>query len=551
MISGSKNGLLSHFKELFENASLAILITDDRGKIIAINPYALSEFGYKAEELLGKGINILIPEHFLKEKRPLPLTYAENTGDLSWKQEGSLSAVKKNGAELSVEINHSYCENEEGKYVVVLINNISGRKHSEENILKLKNDLEWKVEQRTKDLKETLSKLEITNQELQKAMSFRDAILESAGAIIISTDTTGIVQVFNPEAENELGYKAEELIGKQNALIFHDMAEVENRAKRISNELKKNILAGTEVFFAKARLGLHNEYEWTYLRKNGTRFPVLLTVTALKDEKKEIIGFLGVAIDISKQKKIEKELHDSWDKEKELGDLKSRFVSIASHEFRTPLSTVLSSAYLIEKYTSGEDQPKRQKHLQRIISSVNMLTDILNDFLSLGRIEEGKIHVRYGQFNMPQMMNALIGEIKNTLKKGQAIIYRHEGEQLVKLDVSMVKHIIQNLTSNASKFSAESKPIEIKTQNLADKIILSVKDYGIGISKEDQKHLMERFFRGTNAGNVQGTGLGLYIVSKYAELMGGTLECRSELEKETEFIITFNKSFLYEKNFTD
>jgi signal transduction histidine kinase len=216
-------------------------------------------------------------------------------------------------------------------------------------------------------------------------------------------------------------------------------------------------------------------------------------------------------------------------------------VSMASHEFRTPLSTVLSSAYLIEKYAGGgEDQSKREKHLQRIISSVNMLTDILNDFLSVGKIEEGKIQVRLTEFNLQELIISTAEEIKNNLRQKQEIIYHHTGNTIVLMDSSLLKHIVMNLISNASKFSPENCPIEIHTVCDDKQIILSVKDRGIGISKEDQQHLMERFFRGTNAGNIQGTGLGLHIVSKYAELMNGSVECKSELEKGTEFVITFN-----------
>ena len=235
------------------------------------------------------------------------------------------------------------------------------------------------------------------------------------------------------------------------------------------------------------------------------------------------------------------QLEIALEKEKDLGELKSRFVSMASHEFRTPLSTVLSSSYLIEKYATTDDQPKREKHLQRIVSSVEMLTDILNDFLSLGKIEEGKIQVRLTEFNIQELITAIAGEIKNNLKKQQKMHYHHEGNPVVLLDTSLLKHIIMNLVSNASKFSPEASPIEIKTIGYDHHITLSVKDHGIGISKDDQKHLMERFFRGANAGNIQGTGLGLHIVSKYAELMNGTVECKSELGKGTEFVITFNK----------
>ena len=169
---------------------------------------------------------------------------------------------------------------------------------------------------------------------------------------------------------------------------------------------------------------------------------------------------------------------------------------MASHEFRTPLSTVLSSAYLIEKYTTTDDQPKRDKHLQRIVSSVNMLTDILNDFLSVGKIEEGKIQVRPTQFNIREVIIAIIEEIKNNLKKKQEISYSHEGNPDVVWMPSLLKHIIMNLITNASKFSPETSPIEVKTKCHNHHITLTVKDHGIGISKEDQKHLMERFFRG-------------------------------------------------------
>jgi signal transduction histidine kinase len=225
---------------------------------------------------------------------------------------------------------------------------------------------------------------------------------------------------------------------------------------------------------------------------------------------------------------------------------------MASHEFRTPLSTVLSSAYLIEKYKKPGEQPQRVKHLKRIISSVDMLTDMLNDFLSLGKIEEGKIPVRFTTFNIANVGKSIIEEIKATFQKQQQIFYKHSGAPEVELDQSLLKHIILNLVSNASKFSPEKSRIDIKTMNQEQSLMLSVKDRGIGISSDDQKHLKERFFRGANAGNIQGTGLGLHIVSKYAELMNGSVVCRSELEKGTEFIITFQtKANGHEKDTVD
>jgi PAS domain S-box-containing protein len=233
------------------------------------------------------------------------------------------------------------------------------------------------------------------------------------------------------------------------------------------------------------------------------------------------------------------ELTKALSKEKELGDLKSRFVSMASHEFRTPLSTILSSASLLAKYTLSEEQEKRDKHIQRIKSSVNNLTDILNEFLSLGKIEDGKVIANHIEFNIKEFVTSLCNEINGILKKGQKLMYEHSGITTVVLDPALLKNILINLLSNAIKFSGENAEINIRTSLSHNKFQLNVSDKGIGISNEDQKHLFERFFRGNNVTNIQGTGLGLHIVGKYIELLNGSISVESELEKGTEFIINF------------
>ncbi len=384
-----------------------------------------------------------------------------------------------------------------------------------------------------------------------------ESLFNHASLGIIVTDKKGLIQSANPFALNLFGYTIQDMMQQPVELLIpprYHHKHIGHRVGYAHNPNNRPMGVGMDLYAQK---------------KDGTEFPVEISLSHYTSEDQQyVIAFIS---DISVRKQAEaqleklnneleakvdertsaltdamhlleqskEELFRSLEKEKELGELKSRFVSMASHEFRTPLSTILSSAYLIEKYTNTEDQPKREKHLQRVISSVNMLTDILNDFLSVGKIEEGKIPVRLTEFNIEEHIRAISGEIKNTLKGQQKILYRHEGETMVYMDMSLVKHIIMNLVSNASKFSDENSPVEIKTIQTGEHLLLLVKDYGIGISTEDQKHLMERFFRGANAGNIQGTGLGLHIVSKYAELMDGTVECKSELENGTEFIITF------------
>ncbi|MBL0183429.1 MAG: PAS domain S-box protein [Chitinophagaceae bacterium] len=235
------------------------------------------------------------------------------------------------------------------------------------------------------------------------------------------------------------------------------------------------------------------------------------------------------------------ELTKALSKEKELSDLKSRFVSMASHEFRTPLSTILSSASLVAKYTETEEQEKRDKHILRIKSSVNNLTGLLNEFLSIGKIEDGKIIANNINFNIRELIAALCTELEGIAKKDQEIAYEHEGNEMVFMDPSLLRNVITNLLSNAIKFSSENGIIKVTSVVTADEVILTVQDNGLGISKEDQEHLFERFFRGANVTNIQGTGLGLHIVGRYIEIMDGKIEFFSELEKGTRFIITFKK----------
>lgn len=529
-----------HFEAFFKYATIGILVTNNSGEIEAINPYALKEFGYTGQELVGKKVELLIPSRLRQDHVHHRQKFHQKPQNRPVGVGLCLFALKKDGTEFPVEISLGNYHNNRDQFVIAFISNISDRKKAEAEILQLNNDLELTVQKRTKDLNKTLVQLELSNDLLEEAISFQKAILDNAGAMIIATNEKGIIRFFNPEASVNTGYAESEVINKQSPIIFHDQNEIARKRRELFKEFGLVIKDDIDVMVEKSKRDIHDEEQYTYIRKNGSTFPVLLTITAIRNNEGEITGYMGVAIDISARKKAEEDLREALNKEKELSELKSRFVSMASHEFRTPLSTVLSSAYLIEKYTSAEDQAKRKKHLQRIVSSVNMLTDILNDFLSLGRIEEGKIQVRLTRFDLYELVTSQTGEMKGILKEQQKIHYQHQGNREVVLDPSLLKHIIINLVSNASKFSPPDMPIEIRTIVDDDRVILSVKDQGMGISKEDQKHLMERFFRGVNAGNIQGTGLGLHLVSKYAELMNGTVEFTSELEKGTEFHITFN-----------
>lgn len=414
---------------------------------------------------------------------------------------------------------------------------------------------------RIDDIKENEQRIAQQKQQLE-------AVLEHACMGILEINEEAEIISINQFGLTLFGYPKEEIINRKIEILipqrFH-AKHLQHREAYAAHPQNRPMGTGMDLFAVK---------------KDGTEFPVEVSLSTYARNGHHYV--IAIINDISVRKKAEleiKKLNDELEdtveqrtgelkhaiqqlqvskeelsrllaKEKELGELKSRFVSMASHEFRTPLSTVLSSAYLLEQYNTGEEQPKRERHLKRIISSVNMLTDILNDFLSVGKIEEGKIHVKYTKFDVQKLITSVTEEIKNNLKKEQTIHYRHEGMNEVFLDASLLKHIVMNLISNASKFSPEASRITIHTFAGETEYIFSIADEGIGISEEDQKHLMERFFRATNATNIQGTGLGLHIISKYAELMNGTIQCRSALQKGTAFTITFSKNNThYEKNF--
>ncbi|HEY0273913.1 MAG TPA: PAS domain-containing sensor histidine kinase [Chitinophaga sp.] len=387
-----------------------------------------------------------------------------------------------------------------------------------------------------------------------------DVLFNHATIGIIVTDNQGRIVVANPFLLNQFGYTVAEVVGeKVEKLIPARFRErhVSHRNKYQEHPKSRPMGASMELFA---------------VRSDGTEFPVEVSLGAYstgegqfviafvsdisyRKEAEEALRQLNADLEkkveertqslmetVAKLWEAENELRRSLEKEKELNELKSRFVSIASHEFRTPLSTVLSSAYLISKYEKQEEQPQRQKHLQRIISSVNMLTDILNDFLSVGRIEEGKIQVRLASFDVKEHISHVIAEMHGLQKKQQTILHVHAGATQLVLDPALLTHIVMNLVSNAIKFSPENAVINVRTEVTPLYFTLSVKDQGIGISGEDQQHLFERFFRAANVSNIQGTGLGLHIVAKYAELLDGQVTYHSELGQGTEFTIQFKNN---------
>jgi signal transduction histidine kinase len=259
-----------------------------------------------------------------------------------------------------------------------------------------------------------------------------------------------------------------------------------------------------------------------------------------------VVAFFSIRYNFNRLLRIDEQLRTAQERtekalanEIETNKLKSNFVALASHEFRTPLTTVLSSAALIENYSFGENQAKVDKHLARIKSSVSSLTSILNEFLSLEKIEKGKVTPNIERFDMKQYLQGCVSNMQNFAKEGQTIFYNHTGPADVETDPVFMGNIINNLVTNAIKYSPQNSLIYISS-HVNEKIHLTVQDKGIGIPEQDQRHLFERFYRASNAGTMQGTGLGLHIMMHYVDLLHGTVKLNSEVGKGTTVFVTLD-----------
>jgi len=406
---------------------------------------------------------------------------------------------------------------------------------------------------------------------------FLDAVVEGAIDCIIIIDARGAIQRFNRAATKLFGYSAKEVIGR-NVNILMPSPHHGNHDSYLQNYLETNI---------PGIIGIGREVEG--VKKDGTVIPVRLAVSEvviagerfftgvlhdlsdLKAREREILELtqelekkvrertdeLQVAInkllqinrklehEVQERRTVETALRRSQDdleaaleKEKELSGMKSRFVSTASHEFRTPLSTILSSAALVAKYTGAEQQPNREKHIHRIMASVNMLTRILDDFLSLSKLEQGEVVFKPEQIVLGKLLHAIVDEMEGFLKEGQRIILKDEtGGKAMVCDVYVLRNILYNLLTNASKYS-EGGEILCHARISGSQLIIGITDHGVGIPQDEQKHLFERFFRAYNVTNIQGTGLGLYIVSNYLKLLRGEIEFQSAEGKGSTFTVS-------------
>ena len=399
-----------------------------------------------------------------------------------------------------------------------------------------------------------------------------EALFSHATIGIVVTNMQGLIINFNKQAERDFGYTREEVINKPMEILLPPSIKGHHKSYRdgfYKNPGPRAMGTGRDLYAQ---------------RKDGSVFPVEISLSnyALDGELFVIAFVINITVrkqheqivleqkrelekvtreikqmNISLEKKIDDrtkmlretlsaleqsklELSDALKEEKDLGDMKSKFVSMASHEFKTPLSTILSSSFLLEKYNDLNEPAKRIKHINRIKHAVNDMKMILDDFLSSDKLDEGIVQTKPIYISAEKCfeeLNDVVQEMAAHRKEGQTIETNYQGTGVIFGDERLLKNICINLLSNAIKFSPENGVIKISCTINPSEVVLSIKDNGIGISEEDQKHLFERFFRAQNAVNIQGTGLGLNIVVRYVQLMNGSIEFESNLDSGSVFTV--------------
>ncbi len=392
---------------------------------------------------------------------------------------------------------------------------ITTRKQMEIALQQLNYELETRVEQRTL--------------ELQKSEAELGAIFYQAAVGIKLETLDGRFIKVNQKLCEILGYSIEELLHK----TFVDITYPEDMQCHL-NQLQKLIAGEVETFSIEKR----------YLHKNGNQIWVNLTVSLIRDVNGEPIYSIGVIEDIGDRKKAEEEIRKNLEKEKELSDLKSRFISMTSHEFRTPLAVIASSAGILKSFSHKLNEQQKQKHLQCIQTYVHHTTQLLDDILLINKAEAGKLAFEPTSVDLVSFCCTLVEELQLSAPNHTLVFSPQylrsslEGDNFAaRMDKKLLRQILSNLLSNAVKYSPDGSKVQFNLLVQDEIAVFLIKDEGIGISSEDQQNLFESFYRASNVGNTPGTGLGLTIVKKCVELHGGGITVASEVGAGTTFSV--------------
>ena len=485
------------FNTLAEALSEGVIIVDKEQHIVGTNSSTNEMFGYETGELIGQPLHILIPQNYHATHGGHFKGYMENSVKRKMGSERDLYGAKKNGDTFPVEVGLNPFKIYGKTHVIALITDITERKKAEQDLI------HW-----AKIFDESLNEI-----------------------FIFDTDSLQFIDV-NRGALNNIGYTLDELKKMTPIDIKPDFTEEKFR------EAIKTLLDRTNEKII---------FETVHERKDKSTYFVEIHLQLSKLGEKEV--FVAIILDISDRKgyteNLEKtvvdrtaQLEKALANEKELNELKTKFLSLVSHEFKTPLSGILTSTILLEKYKLTEQQQKRDKHIKTISSKVHYLNNILNDFLSIERLDSGKINYNIREFNLTKVVNEVVYNANMLLKDGQHInIPENIDEFNLRQDEKILELTLSNLIHNAIKYSPENTTINIFAERINKNIIFKIIDQGRGIPRKDQKYIFNRYFRAENAINDPGTGIGLNIVKGHIENLGGTISFESKEKKGSIFTV--------------
>jgi len=469
------------FRSVVDTALDGIILINERGIIEFCNAATQRIFGYAAGEMLGNNIKMLMPEPYHSQHDGYLHRFV-HTGEARIIGMGrEVTGLRKDGTTFPMDLSVGEMHLGSQRKFTGMVHDVTERKRAED--------------------------------ELRETMGLQHAILESASHAIISTTVEGTITSFNPAAEKMLGYKADELVGKETPAVFHLPEEVVARAKKVSDELGRTVEPGFEVFVAKSRLGVIDENEWTYVCKDGGQIPVLLSVTAQRDEENNLTGFLGIASDISERKKIDR--------------LKNEFVSTVSHELRTPLTSIRGSLGLVAGGVAGEISAQAKSLIDIAYKNSERLVRLINDILDVEKIESGKMEMNLKQYDLMSLINQSI-EANRAYGETYGVSFRVTeslpGVQ-VNIDHDRLMQVMANLLSNAAKFSPADGEVEIAVRKWKHGVRVMVSDKGSGIPEAFRSRIFQKFSQADSSDTRQkgGTGLGLSISKAIIERMGGEI----------------------------
>ncbi len=485
------------FNLLSEGVSEGIIVVNTEQIIVATNSSAEEMFGYATDELLGKPLDSVIPRRYHGNHDHYVDSFIKKSEKRQMGHGRDLHGLRKGGLEFPVEVGLNPFEIYGSSYIMALVIDITERK--------------------------------IKERELSHWARIFD---ESLNEIYVFDSSSLLFTHVNKEAVRNTGYSLDE---------FKKMTPLDIKPEHNRSGFQKLIAPLMGENQGKVK------FETLHQRKNGTTYPVEVQLQSSMMGARQV--FVAIILDITERKsyteKLEKTVEErtrqltvALSREKELNELKTRFLSLVSHEFKTPLSSILTSITLLGKYTLSEQQDKRDKHVSTIRSKVKYLDNILNDFLSVERLDSGKYNYKVEAFPISKIVNEVVYDANMLLKNGQKIRYPENIDDLIiNFDEKTLELALSNLIHNAIKYSPEDSTIDLQVAKKDQAWTIQVIDNGIGIPKKDQKHIFNRYFRAENAVLTQGTGIGLNIARQHLENLGATLEFTSEESKGSVFTV--------------